>query len=882
MNVGIDKKNADSRQGGNDYILRELLDVTSLRALLDSLGERDCMPSAITDTEGNILTSTGWQDLCTKFHRVNSGAGKLCIESDRHIEARLSEKCPHVVYRCPMGLVKAAMPIIIEGTHLGNVLTGRFFIEPPDEPYFIKQAHQYGFDESEYLEAVRKVPLFTEATLFKNLTFIRGLTQMLAEQGLQYARQFEVEEKLRESEAAFRSLFEDINDPISLLKDGRFIDCNSSLLRLLGYAAKQDFLSCSPSDISPQYQPDGRSSEEKASEMIATALKTGYHRFEWNHTRIDGSPIPVEVTLTPISIDGKDLLHTNWRDITDRKQAEEALLSLNDKLQEQNEELMVNEESLRDQNDELLATEEKLRVQIEEYEISQKLLRESEAYYRLLTENASDVVWRVNSENRFTYISPADERLRGFKVEEVIGHHFFELFTEEGISKIKEKMCKRLEAEFRGIKTGTETFEAEHKCKDGNLLWAEISSTPERNEEGHIVGYHGITREITERKEHEKELLKIEKLESLGVLAGGIAHDFNNILTGIMGNISFALMLLDPTHKSYKRLTEAEKASVRAGELAQQLLTFARGGEPVKKVISVQQLIRESVSLTLSGSNVKGVFDISDSLQAIEADEGQISQVLNNIIINATQAMPGGGTVTITARNENLAINNTLALPAGMYARISIVDNGCGISADDLQKIFDPYFTTKSTGTGLGLASVHSIISRHSGNIKATSTVGTGSAFTIYLPSTEVTGTGDQTDRPTIDAGSHKGESILVMDDEDIIRDMTAEMLDYLGYRATTCVEGIEAVALYKAAMDSGNPFAAVIMDLTIPAGMGGKETAQQILAIDQAACLIVSSGYSNDPIMADFTTYGFRAAVAKPYSMTEFSQLLSSLSNKN
>ena len=198
MNVGIDKKNADSRQGGNDYILRELLDVTSLRALLDSLGERDCMPSAITDTEGNILTSTGWQDLCTKFHRVNSGAGKLCIESDRHIEARLSEKCPHVVYRCPMGLVEAAMPIIIEGTHLGNVLTGRFFIEPPDEPYFIKQAHQYGFDESEYLEAVRKVPLFTEATLFKNLTFIRGLTQMLAEQGLQYARQFEVEEKLRE------------------------------------------------------------------------------------------------------------------------------------------------------------------------------------------------------------------------------------------------------------------------------------------------------------------------------------------------------------------------------------------------------------------------------------------------------------------------------------------------------------------------------------------------------------------------------------------------------------------------------------------------------------------------------------------------------------
>ncbi|MEI6702755.1 MAG: ATP-binding protein, partial [Deltaproteobacteria bacterium] len=388
----------------------------------------------------------------------------------------------------------------------------------------------------------------------------------------------------------------------------------------------------------------------------------------------------------------------------------------------------------------------------------------------------------------------------------------------------------------------------------------------------------GIAVDITQRKEHEKELLKIEKLESLGVLAGGIAHDFNNILTGIMGNISFALMFLDPTHKSYKRLTEAEKASVRARELAQQLLTFARGGEPVKKIVSINQLIRESVSLVLSGTNVRGVFDVPDSLHTVEADEGQISQVFRNIIINATHAMPGGGTLTVIARNEKLAIKNTQALPAGMYARISFTDNGCGISTDDLQKIFDPYFTTKSTGNGLGLASAHSIISRHRGNINATSVVGKGTTFTIYLPSTGETGTGYKVDIPKYDAGAHRGGLILVMDDDGIIRELASEMLEYLGYEVETCAEGTEAVALYKAARQSGKPFAAVIMDLTIPAGMGGKEAAQQILAIDPSACLIVSSGYSNDPIMADFTMYGFRAAVAKPYSMAEFSRLLGSL----
>jgi len=535
---------------------------------------------------------------------------------------------------------------------------------------------------------------------------------------------------------------------------------------------------------------------------------------------------------------------------------------------------------LSEANCRLLQTNEALAKEIAEHKQAEIALREREAHYRLLTENSTDVVWRLNNEYRFTYISPADERLRGYRADEVIGHHVFELFDEEGIATLKKQAQLRLAAEQLGVKTGTVTFEAQHRCKDGSWLWAEINSTPERDADGAVTGYHGMTREITERKLHEKERLKMEKLESLGALAGGIAHDFNNILSGIMGNVSFAQMLLDPAHRSYALLNQAEKASERAAELARQLLTFARGGEPVKRVISVQECVNETVTLVLRGSNIKGVVDFPDLLHTIEADAGQINQVIHNIVINASEAMPDGGAILVTAQNETLPDENALFLPGGTYVKLSFSDQGCGIPDEDLKRVFDPYFTTKGAGKGLGLASAHSIVRRHGGSINARSAVGSGTTITLRLPST-----GEVSQKPETSRVCHKqkvaeysGGSILVMDDEEMIRDMTTEMLVYLGFTATTCKNGTEAIALYKAAMDSGMPYAAVIMDLTIPGGMGGKEAAQQIHAIDENACLVVSSGYSNDPIMSDFAAYGFADAIAKPYKMASFGQMLNSV----
>ena len=378
-----------------------------------------------------------------------------------------------------------------------------------------------------------------------------------------------------------------------------------------------------------------------------------------------------------------------------------------------------------------------------------------------------------------------------------------------------------------------------------------------------------------ENRRIETQMLNMQKLESLGVLAGGIAHDFNNILTGIVGNISFAQMMLEPGANAKGPLGKAEKACRRAAELAGQLLTFARGGQPIKKAFSVKQLAGESLSLVLRGTNVKGKLDFPEKLDIVEADEGQINQAFNNLIINAMHAMPDGGTLTIAGENVLLTPENRFGLAPGSYVRLQFGDEGCGIAEGDLKKVFDPYFTTKASGTGLGLASTHSIVARHGGMILVDSTVGVGTTFTIYLPSTGK-GAEELKTEPEAERTHPAGGSVLVMDDEEMIRELAAAMLAQMGYRVATCRDGEEAIERCRTAHRNGERFDAVIMDLTVPGGMGGKEAARRILEFDPAACLIVSSGYSNDPVMSQYREHGFRATLTKPYNAHEIARVLS------
>lgn len=384
--------------------------------------------------------------------------------------------------------------------------------------------------------------------------------------------------------------------------------------------------------------------------------------------------------------------------------------------------------------------------------------------------------------------------------------------------------------------------------------------------------YEKLLQEVTERKRLEEELLKSQKLESIGILAGGIAHDFNNILTAILTYISLANMDASPGTKLSKRLSEAEKATLRASDLTRQLLTFSKGGQPVMAMVVLNQLIRDSADFVLRGSNVKSEYIIAEDLRPVEADEGQISQVINNLAINAGQAMPEGGIVEISAKNMTVNEESGLPLKEGKYVNISIKDHGHGIPEEILPKIFDPYFTTKQIGSGLGLAVTYSIIKNHNGHIAVTSEAGSETTFDIYLPASDKQCFTAMSKDEEIETGSGR---ILIMDDQEMIRDAAGEILKNLGYEVETCIDGAEAVELFRQAKESGHPFDAVIMDLTVPGGMGGMEAMGKLIELDPEVRAIVSSGYSNDPVMSNFREYGFREVIVKPYKISEVSKKL-------
>ena len=488
-----------------------------------------------------------------------------------------------------------------------------------------------------------------------------------------------------------------------------------------------------------------------------------------------------------------------------------------------------------------------------------------------------DGVITVDTDGTVVMLNGVAEQLCGWSNAEAAGKPLTQVFPiiNERTGAAQENPVDKVLETGRIVELANNTILL---ARDGVRRMIADSAAPMRNLEGIIVGVVLVFRDVTEKHKIEEELFKARKLDSLGVLAGGIAHDFNNLLCGIMGSISLAKMILPVEEKAYTLLDTAEKASLRAQGVAQQFLTFAKGGAPVKGVVLLQDLVSESVSFVLHGSNVKGIIAIPDSIHAVEADEGQMGQVFHNIILNAIQAMPEGGTLTVTAQNVKLLEVNTMALPVGNYVKVSFADQGCGISDDELKRIFDPYFTTKSVGNGLGLASAYSIVRSHAGHIGVSSVVGLGTTFTIHLPSVGEKISEYQTETLCQITENHAAGSVLVMDDEKLIRDMSTEMLKHLGYQVTTCGNGAEAITHYIAAREAGAPFSAVIMDLTIPGGMGGKETAQRILAIDPNVSLIVSSGYSNDPIMSDYRTFGFKGAIAKPYNIMKLGQMLSSL----
>ncbi|OKY75090.1 MAG: hypothetical protein BM485_10370 [Desulfobulbaceae bacterium DB1] len=487
-----------------------------------------------------------------------------------------------------------------------------------------------------------------------------------------------------------------------------------------------------------------------------------------------------------------------------------------------------------------------------------------------------DGVITTDTDGRIVLLNTVAENMTGWQQREALGKPLSEVFTI--VHEQTRVPCEN--PVDKVMASGRITGLANHTvliARNGSERKIADSGAPIRDKDGGIIGVVLVFRDVTEKQRMEEELLKIKKLESVGLLAGGIAHDFNNILAAIMGNINLALHDGGLDDATRKLLSNAEKASARAKGLTLQLLTFSKGGEPVKETASIAEIIRESAEFVLHGSNVACRYFMPDDLWLVDIDKGQMSQVIQNIIINAKHAMPTGGIIQVSCENFVSGENAGSTLPGKKhFIKIIIRDSGIGIPVNLIDKIFDPYFSTKKEGSGLGLAISHSIISKHNGSISVQSQPGEGTAFTIYLPAS----TREKEMKSTceiLDMSGGKGR-IMIMDDEEMVRDVTRAMLASLGHEVVLARHGEEAVDLFKKHGDCGEPIDIIIMDLTIPGGMGGKDAVKAIHAINPKAKVVVSSGYSNDPIMAHCRDYGFVAAIVKPFQLQDISKIINQL----
>lgn len=618
---------------------------------------------------------------------------------------------------------------------------------------------------------------------------------------------------LRESEERYRKLVDLAPDGIHVIADERFVFANNAMARLLGVKGPEDLVGRNALDfVRPDFLEAVRDRLRRIREDESPQVT------EEKYVRPDGTEVEVEVAATRMTYQGRQAAQVVVRDISYRKRAEEAL-------------------------------------------------RESQEKYRLVVENSNEAI--VVAQNGFVrFTNSKSQEIIGCSLESLKSTPFEQFIHPEDRESVVKSYQKRLTGEST---PSSESFRVLRR--DGTVRWVEFSAVPIHWENAPAT--LNFLYDITERKKIEEELIKLEKLQSVGVLAGGIAHDFNNVLTAILGNISLAKIYSLPGDKVYERLSLAEKSCLRAQGLTQQLLTFSSGGFPVMKVSDICRAARESSAAALWSSGISCEFELPHDLWKAEFDEGQISHVIRNVVTNAIQATPKGGSIRVTGSNVSVNADDGLPLLPGDYVRISVEDHGIGICPEHMNKVFDPYFTTKGKVSGLGLTTAYAIMKRHGGFITADSQLNVGTTFTLYLPASksESYTEKDLDNHPAFGKGR-----VLLMDDEEPIRRLAEDLLSFLGYDVRVAEDGEQAVEMYAKAKNSHPPFDAVILDLTVIGGMGGREAIKALREIDPNVKAIVSSGYFSDPVMANYRNYHFKGVVAKPYTVKELSEVLKSV----
>ncbi len=504
---------------------------------------------------------------------------------------------------------------------------------------------------------------------------------------------------------------------------------------------------------------------------------------------------------------------------------------------------------------------------------AEETIREREEQLRAINSAAANAIIVIDNNKKVLHWNPAAEKLFQYTQEEVMDKPITAIIAPPKHQSTFTKISKKFNIPDKDS-TGSKTIELFGYKKDGTEFPVEVSfSAFKSRDQWHTVG---IIRDISTRKQMEKEVLQAQKFESLGVLASGIAHDFNNLLTAIIGNINLVCRLTNPKDENFELLESAEKAAMRAKALSQQLLIFSKRGNPIRKTTSIAPVIEEAADFALHGSTISCPIHIPEDLWLVDIDAGQMNQVIQSLIINAKEAITGSGSIEISCSNVTDLDLQAFPIPLkGNFTRIQIRDTGCGITKKDMSKIFDPYFTTKVNGRGLGLAIVYSILQKHDGHIFVQSEPDVGTTVSILLPASldQHLKTGERGE-----TSLDRHYQIMVVDGEEMLLNIAKRMLVHLGHECICVKNSMEAIEIYKHLWKTGTPVDGVIIDLTIPGGMGGKETAGAIYDINPEAKIIVSSGYSNDPVMIDYDEYGFCAAIAKPFDMTELRDMLNSV----
>ena len=631
--------------------------------------------------------------------------------------------------------------------------------------------------------------------------------------------------KLEGIETRIRSIIEHILDGmITVDEQGVIRSMNPSAEKMFGCINNEmlghKFTKLVPKSYGSDGQPVPCAWDDLARQTGSTALAVGRTR---RH-----ATFPIEISLSEMVVDKQKLYVAMVRDVTERKRFEL----------------------------EIAADKESLAVTLRSIE---------------------DGVITTDVQGKIIMINKAGENLTGWSSREAIGQPLKSVFN------LAIDLAAQARAQKSGYRNEAHSIllsmpeHATLRSREGTEHVIEQVASPIRDSKNEVAGAVVVFRDITERQRNEAERRKAETLEQLGLLAGGIAHDFNNLLTAIVGNISLASLLLPPGDEMATRLNDAKNASLRARDLAQQLLTFARGGAPIKKTASIGKLIQDTVSFSLRGTHSRSEFLFGADLWPAEIDPGQISQVVANLVVNADQAMPNGGTLRVTC--DNFAYHSDTAptvpdLLPGDYIRIAIHDEGVGIPGNCLKRIFDPYFTTKPKGNGLGLATTYSIIKNHNGLICVDSQEHFGSTFTLYLPASRHQEMPVEPPRQLNQVICGTGR-ILIVDDEEAIRALVEFTLERLGYQVTQAESALEGVEIYRQKLKAGERFDAVILDLTLPGGMGGKEALKKLMEVDPTVNAIVSSGYALDATMSRYQDDGFRGVIAKPYEAAELGKIV-------